>query len=156
MATCSVAGPHMVGLHNAPAACSAAFGFESLSSIFSPRGGAGEALVAGSHPESWTTTLSFNSARRQVNVAQKEPSRDCRSNCPSDSSPSRSALFTPRVLQRNLPVRHARQVDRPRPTLSPARLSDRIRISGDSRRETPERPNTGWQFERAGSDIARR
>lgn len=45
-----------------PSPAGAAFGFESLSSTFSPVGGADAQLSAGAHPESWTTTLAFNSA----------------------------------------------------------------------------------------------
>jgi hypothetical protein len=43
-----------------PSPAHAAFGFESLSSTFSATGGATGVLPAGSHPESWSTTLAFN------------------------------------------------------------------------------------------------
>ncbi len=44
-----------------PSPALAAFGFESLSSTISVAGGTAGALPAGSHPESWTTALAFNS-----------------------------------------------------------------------------------------------
>jgi hypothetical protein len=43
-----------------PSPARAAFGFESLSSVFSATGGATGAMSAGSHPESFSTTLAFN------------------------------------------------------------------------------------------------
>jgi hypothetical protein len=45
-----------------PPSARAAFGFESLSSTFGVGGGASGPLLAGSHPESWTTTFALNAA----------------------------------------------------------------------------------------------
>jgi hypothetical protein len=45
-----------------PSSAFAAFGFESLSSSFAGVGGVTGSLPAGSHPESWTTRLTFSSS----------------------------------------------------------------------------------------------
>src|ERR1700761_7182318 len=44
-----------------PTVAFASFGFESFRSTFE-EGGVGDALLAGSHPESWTTTFVLNSS----------------------------------------------------------------------------------------------